>query len=1178
MRVLFHESLGHMGLRGVFGERLTPILKQLAALRRADVAAKARQYGLDVNNREDMLTAAEEVLAEMAQTRPEIGYVQRAIAAIRAWLRQNVLGFKAMKLTDSEIINSYLLPARRFIEGQKAPASGTSSTPVVFGRGTNEPMTNKDVVGNPGGRPADDSTPGSFKNSKVVDAKGKLLTVYHGTIKEFDQFDPEAEPYNYEGDRGKQFFLDSAKGAGEYAIGTSEDHGGNPNIRPAHLNIQNPRIEHTDRSPSEWWDDNGDLAWKLDTINKGHDGMIIYGDGETMYVTSSPDQIKSIFDKNESTAPDSGGAMFSRSLGGTLNAAANNVLNERKTKIVGETARQHTPEQLRAMKNVGFQVELPSLKERAQTLWQDAGKKLAQGIVDQFAPIKDIDKDAYGLLRLAKGASGAFEAFMHGGKLKLTDNVYDFDEQNKGGVVDKLLIPLQGEHHDFMRWVAANRAERLSGVGKENLFSPQDIIDLKTLASGDAPFDYTIQNGILKGKVTRDRAKIYRDSLVTFNSFQNNVLDMAEQSGLIDGEARNLWEHEFYVPFYRVEDDGSVAGAHIKNGVVRQQAFKSLTGRVNKLNADLLDNTLMNWAHLLDASAKNRAAKATIEAIEKMGAAIPLEGSAGKGSVWFRENGQKRWALIDDPMLLTAVSALEYAGMRNPAMNAMGTMKRILTVGVTASPFFKIRNLIRDSVQVLGTSKINPNPAINIAQGWKLTDPKSDAYFRLLAGGGTIHFGTMLEGSESKRVQALVESGVSDATILGDEHKVKAFYRKYIEPGITAYNELGNRGEAINRASLYDQLVKGGMSHADASLQARDLMDFSMQGSFTSIRFLTQVVPFFNARIQGLYKLGRAAKEDPARFSAVLGATALFSLALLAAYSDDDDWKKREEWDRNNYWWFKFGGTAFRIPKPFEIGAIATLAERGFELAFDNEMTGERFRKQVMTLLGDNLSMNPVPQLVKPIMDVYANKDSFSGRPIETMGMERLKSEYRFTDRTSMTARGLSTAANSVAGLVGGESLSPVQIDHMLRGYFGWLGTFVVGTADKIARPATGQNERPSSDMWKTLTGGIVSGMRDAPSRYVSQMYEQAREIEQAYGTWRALQKEGRAQEAAEFAQDNQGKLSKYHFIKRIKRQEASANQRIRMIERSEMDSDSKRELIRQIQKQKDQIARRISA
>ena len=192
----------------------------------------------------------------------------------------------------------------------------------------------------------------------------------------------------------------------------------------------------------------------------------------------------------------------------------------------------------------------------------------------------------------------------------------------------------------------------------------------------------------------------------------------------------------------------------------------------------------------------------------------------------------------------------------------------------------------------------------------------------------------------------------------------------------------------MNRAALYDQLRKQGVNHADASLQARDLMDFSMQGSFTTIRFLAQTVPFFNARIVGLYKLGRAAKEDPARMSAVIGAAAVMSLSLLLAYREDDDWKKREEWDRNSFWWFKFGGTAFRIPKPFEVGAIATLAERGFELAFEKEMTGKRFTNQVLTLLGDNLSMNPVPQLVKPMLDVYANKNSFTGRPIETMGMD----------------------------------------------------------------------------------------------------------------------------------------------------------------------------------------------
>jgi hypothetical protein len=117
VRVLFHETLGHAGLRGVFGESLTPILKQLAALRRADVAAKAKEYGLDMNNEADRLQAAEEVLAVLAQTRPELGYVQRAIAAIRAFLRKNVPGFQQMALTDADIIANYILPARRFVEG-----------------------------------------------------------------------------------------------------------------------------------------------------------------------------------------------------------------------------------------------------------------------------------------------------------------------------------------------------------------------------------------------------------------------------------------------------------------------------------------------------------------------------------------------------------------------------------------------------------------------------------------------------------------------------------------------------------------------------------------------------------------------------------------------------------------------------------------------------------------------------------------------------------------------------------------------------------------------------------------------------------------------------------------------------------------------------------------------------
>lgn len=117
--VLMHESLGHYGLRGVFGAQLTPILKQIATMRRAEVAIKARQYGLDMGKEADRLMAAEEVLAELAQTRPEIGFVKRAIAAIRQFLRE--IGID-LKLSDNDIIANFILPARRFVEqGGKAP-------------------------------------------------------------------------------------------------------------------------------------------------------------------------------------------------------------------------------------------------------------------------------------------------------------------------------------------------------------------------------------------------------------------------------------------------------------------------------------------------------------------------------------------------------------------------------------------------------------------------------------------------------------------------------------------------------------------------------------------------------------------------------------------------------------------------------------------------------------------------------------------------------------------------------------------------------------------------------------------------------------------------------------------------------------------------------------------------
>ena len=115
-RVLYHEVLGHHGLRGRFGKQLDGVLNQIATMRRADVDAKVREYGLRGVSKLDRRAAAEEVLAEMAQNTPELHFVRRAVAAIRTWLRAHVLGFRGLRLTDDEIIRNFILPARQFVE------------------------------------------------------------------------------------------------------------------------------------------------------------------------------------------------------------------------------------------------------------------------------------------------------------------------------------------------------------------------------------------------------------------------------------------------------------------------------------------------------------------------------------------------------------------------------------------------------------------------------------------------------------------------------------------------------------------------------------------------------------------------------------------------------------------------------------------------------------------------------------------------------------------------------------------------------------------------------------------------------------------------------------------------------------------------------------------------------
>lgn len=828
--------------------------------------------------------------------------------------------------------------------------------------------------------------------------------------------------------------------------------------------------------------------------------------------------------------------------------------------ITPDFVRDMTEDQQATMRKVGLIHTEKTLIGRIREILKDFGKKFIQGMFDQYAPIKELDQNAYMLARMSTASDGGLEAMMLFGTPYLDDNgALDVRVGERAGFFD-VMRALLGEHDRFFAWVAGKRAVELKADGKENLLTDEDLSTLADLNAGE------MADG-------SSRVEAYATALKELQDFNKATLDIAEKSGLIDGESRALWESEFYVPFYRVMEEG-FSGPSIKSGLVGQYAFKKLKGGTENLN-DLFKNTLANWSHLLSASAKNRAALASMKAAQSLGIVHVVE-KGTKGAVKVMESGEQRSFVIDDPYLMDAVASLEFAGF-GPAMLPFQKMKRLLTMGVTISPSFKVANLIRDTLSSIGTNPIDYNPIKNLAQGWKATNKNSQTYASMLAGGGMFRFGTTLEGERAENAKRLIQSGIKDFQILDTKEKVRSFFSK----AWGKYEDIGDRAENVNRAAIYEQLRAKGVSHAEASFVARDMMDFSLQGKWAMVRFLTQVVPFMNARLQGLYKLGRASMQDKRRFAYVAGSLATVSIALMLAQGDDEDWKRRDDWDRDAYWWVKIGGIAFYIPKPFELGAIGTLAERTTEYFISDEMDGARYRRILANMFSSTFAMSPVPQLVKPLLDIYANKDAFTGRAIETMGMERLRKEDRASATTSGIARlvgglGLPDPGQLLQGSY--EALSPVQVDHLIRGYFGSIGTGAGMLTDLAFRPLAGLPELPDRGLQALpVIGRFIRDADSTSSRYVTELYEESRKIEEAHASYRDAVKRGDTSKAAELLREDGEEIRAAKRVARIKQEIGDLNRRAMKIrDNPTMPADQKQQMILRIKRMQEQLAKRV--
>lgn len=824
------------------------------------------------------------------------------------------------------------------------------------------------------------------------------------------------------------------------------------------------------------------------------------------------------------------------------------------------------------------------LKERTDR-WQT---KVRQGAVDRFAALADVDVAVHGrdviesstassswvLAQMSGSAAGALQSMLTTARIKLNGREKVITTQDGTQGLNDTLKQLgsAAEIERFFGWIAGNRSRRLMAEGRENLFEPQEVEALAQLNRG------TTDSG-------QSRLTLYDNVFREFQQYRDDVLAIAEQSGIITPEQRETWANEFYVPFYRLaEDDGSFTGPKATGGISRQEAYKKLKGGSRPLN-DLLENTMMNFHHLLQASLKNQAAMQAMDNSQEMGIAREVREADRdtENSTFILRDGQKIWYEIDDPLVFKAVTALAHPGMNSTAMKMMRGFKRLFTNLTTTTPQFVIANLLRDSMQAAATSEVSKNILKNMAQGSKVYgDPKIRA--KMLASGGSFSFGH-LYGENADELRLRITGGLAQADILRSPsmipNAISGMWRKW--------NEMTEFTENINRAAIFEQNQDRGELYA--AFKARDLMNFSQHGAWPAMRVLIDVVPFLNARLQGLDKIYRSGvkpglrtamgqgtaseKQAAMRFWSVTGTLALASIALYLNNRDDEEYKKLEEWQKDTYWYFRVSDDhAIFIPKPFEVGAIATMAERLTEQAVSDTATGKLFASRLSHMLLDTFSFSPVPQMFQPALDIYSNYDAFTGRPIESMGMERLSPSLRRRNNTTALATGLSAATESVFGSDGRMTLSPVQIDHAIQGYFGSVGSWVAGIADTVWRTANGETapstfwyeNQPVRRFYKNL------GDEDRYTRYGTVFYEALKETNRVYADIKEYAELGEVEKARSLYQENRNKLAYRVILNRVQRKLSEINSAMQKVRRLEASPEYKRRELDRLRAMKNRI------
>ena len=577
----------------------------------------------------------------------------------------------------------------------------------------------------------------------------------------------------------------------------------------------------------------------------------------------------------------------------------------------------------------------------------------------------------------------------------------------------------------FTFYLAAKRAER---VGYDTLNFKASENDIRSA------YDKVAAN-----KQLRD---IFEAARTEYNAYNKDLIGLLEASGAITKQQANTYRAaNDYIPYYRVKNGVAelTIGREmpIKIGNIKDNPQLAELVGGDELIMDFLTSSLQNTSMIMDYALRNKATKnAAYELANINMAKITSKATQGPDVVQFKEHGEDKYAVIDTGSSGIPADLL-VKGMGGIPTQLTGVMRLLqwpaiaLRKGVTLSPIYALRQLFRDSLSATMLSGANMIPVID-ALGQVGSATKNVLESRGITGGQIFTGG-------SDDLNMILRSVVAG----------KSTWMKLINKAETVAMEA----DAVTRRAQYNSYIKQGLSEMEATLMALESMNFNKRGVSPSVHLANSLIPFFNAQIQGLnvlYKAmtGKMPFNERLKIQEKMfergGMLVVTSLAYAAAMQDDEAYKNATPDQKYGNWFVRIPGMdePLKIPVPFEVGYIF----KSIPEALYNTMVNERGGKEAaealknilvntipggssMVQIGDIPVPLPIPQAMRPAIEVGLGKSFFTGRDILSEREKRLLPEAQFRDTTSELAKGFGEMAG----------VSPIKLEYAVRGYFGNL-------------------------------------------------------------------------------------------------------------------------------------------